>query len=131
MMKLYDNDEYREEFMELVYNLLASDETKFRANLIIDAFDAAPPVEAELLPSNDPLTLEELREMDGEPVWCMDGRGNACWCLVNCDEDEGVFCYDNETGLWEGCFYGMTGDGNYGLSPSGWIAYYRKLEGTV
>lgn len=36
-----------------------------------------------LQPSNEPLTLEELREMD-EPVWCackpIEG-GNGYWCL--------------------------------------------------
>ena len=68
-MRLYDNDGYREEFMELVYSLLHSDETNERANQIIDAFDMAPAVDADQLKPNDPLTLEELREMDGEPVW--------------------------------------------------------------
>lgn len=34
-------------------------------------------------PPNDTLTLEQLREMDGEPVWiCWDERANACWALV-------------------------------------------------
>lgn len=51
-MKLYDNDTYREQFMELVYNLLKSDETNDRANQIIDAFDMAPAVEATPLPPN-------------------------------------------------------------------------------
>lgn len=63
-MKLYDNDAYREEFMALVYDLLHSDGTNDRANQIIDAFDMAPAVEAEPLPPNAPLTLEEMREMD-------------------------------------------------------------------
>lgn len=26
-----------------------------------------------------PLTLAELREMDGEPVWCVDGCGHERW----------------------------------------------------
>lgn len=78
-------------------------------------------------PPNDPLTLSELREMDGEPVWCVDGRGSQCWCLVNCD-DGLPCCYDNETGLWEDCFYGMTGNGEFGLNQYGWRAYRRKPE---
>lgn len=82
-----------------------------------------------LLPKlfNDPLTLDELREMDGEPVWCVDGRGNACWCLVNCD-DGLPCCYDNETGLWEDCFYGMADNEQHGLHQYGWLAYRRKPE---
>ena len=43
-MKLYDNDSYREEFMEEVYKLLADDPDNYRANEIIDLFDSAPPV---------------------------------------------------------------------------------------
>lgn len=68
-MKLYDNDAYRDEFMALVYSLLQNDGTNDRANQIIDAFDRAPEIEAEPLLPNGPLTLDELREMDGEPVW--------------------------------------------------------------
>lgn len=67
-MKLYDNDEYRETFMELVYSLLHSDGTNDRANLIIDAFDAAPAVEATPESPNVPITLAELLEMDGKPI---------------------------------------------------------------
>ncbi len=36
-----------------------------------------------VLPPNDPLTLEELREMDGEPVWIeWGGHPQAGWALV-------------------------------------------------
>ena len=79
-MKLYDNDAYRDEFMEAVYNLLSDDSSNDRANQVIDLFDAAPAVEAEPAPSNDPLTLEELREMDGEPVWVEDLLIPKCSC---------------------------------------------------
>lgn len=64
-MKLYDNDSFRETFMKRVYELLADDPDNYRANEIIDLFDNAP----EFNPPNEPLTLEQLREMDGEPVW--------------------------------------------------------------
>ena len=33
----------------------------------------------ELGSSNDPLTLDELREMGGEPVWCLEMR---CWGII-------------------------------------------------
>lgn len=64
-MKLYDNDSFRETFMKHVYELLADDPDNYRANEIIDLFDNAP----EFNPPNEPLTIEQLREMDGEPVW--------------------------------------------------------------
>lgn len=78
-MILYDNDAHREEFMELVYDLLRDDGTNDRANQIIAAFDSAPEVEAEPLPPNDPLTLEELREMDGDAVWVTPTKESKNW----------------------------------------------------
>lgn len=81
-MKLYDNDEYREDFMALVYDLLYNDGTNDRANQIIDAFDMAPAVEAEPLTPNAPITLAELRDMNGEAVFLK--RPGYCdrWALV-------------------------------------------------
>lgn len=82
-MKLYANDAYRDEFMRAVYDLLSDDVTNDRANQVIGLFDAAPVIEAEPIPSNDPLTLEQLREMDGVPVWLeWAGHSQAGWALV-------------------------------------------------
>ena len=33
-------------------------------------FDTAEEAISALSPPNEPLTIEQLREMDGEPVWC-------------------------------------------------------------
>ena len=49
MAKLYDNGAYREDFMALVYDELSSDPTNDRANRIIDAYDSAPTVPAEVV----------------------------------------------------------------------------------
>ena len=38
-----------------------------------------------LTPPNEPLTIEQLREMDGEPVW-LDVAGGV-WALVDADDD--------------------------------------------
>ena len=49
----------------------------------------APPAEDNNVPtkaSNEPLTLEELREMDGQPVWWDDGDW-SCWGIVTVDTD--------------------------------------------
>lgn len=114
-MKLYDNDEYRETFMELVYRLLQSDGTNDRANLIIDAFDAAPEVEAEPLLPNDPLTMKELREMDGYPVWVVqpDNVLPPFWGIVNAN-DGTVLCYQ---------YFAIFED-----YDTEWLAYRRKPE---
>lgn len=127
-MRLYDNDAYREEFMELVYNLLHSDETNDRANQIIDAFDMAPAMEAEPLLTNDPLTLDELRGDGRKPVW-----------IAN------VSCINDFKGHWDICSWINEGrilfpcnmetpdldnyDHDEELGIAGWRAYRRKPEG--
>lgn len=117
-MKLYDNDAYRDEFMELVYSLLHSDGTNDRANQIIDAFDSAMAVEAEPILPNDPLTLEELREMGGEPVWveCLGTKDYSAWTIVD-------ICLN---GIHTKYFYADFD--YYGVE---WLAYRRKLEGEI
>ena len=42
-------------------------------------------------PSNEPLTMEELRGMNGEPVWWDDGE-KSCWGIISVDTN----------GRWEG-----------------------------
>lgn len=88
-MRLYDNDAYREDFIGIVYNLLQDDMTNDRANQIIDAFDLAPAVEIVPPAPNDPLTLEQLREMDGEPVWVVQVNGELrpMWMLVDAEDE--------------------------------------------
>lgn len=119
-MKLYDNDAYRDEFMEFLYDLLRSNGTNDRANLIIDKFDSAPEVEAEPLPSDKPLTLEELREMDGIPVWIEFHMGmySSIWGIVNTDEEE-VWTVQNHLLPQRLAFR------NYGIT---WFACRRKPE---
>lgn len=73
---------------------------------------------------NNPLTLEDLREMDGEPVWCVDGSGNKRWAIVcvygeNSDDFD---CYTTQYERIPGWCYGMDG-------RDGWLAYRRKPEG--
>lgn len=115
-MKLYDNDEYRDDFMELVYSLLHGDGDNYRANQIIDAFDSAPEVEAEPLLPNDPLTLDELREMDGQPVWVelIGIKRPSAWYLLNLPDKEAV---NKRGGFVSLIYYGDT-----------WLAYRRRLE---
>ena len=83
--------------------------------------------------SNDPLTQEELRKMDGEPVWCVDGTGNVAWCLVSVwsnreEKAQGADCVDKNDGLWDATYYGMQGNGEHGLHAVGWLAYRREPE---
>ena len=75
-------------------------------------------------PDPQPLTLEELREMDGEPVWCVDCFGNQCWAIVNAEDDD---CIDKETGAWSMGLYGIS---DKPVDLTGWLAYRTKPEGS-
>lgn len=118
-MKLYDNDAYRDEFMSGVYALLGSDPTCDRANQVIDLFDHAPAVEATTAAqTDDPLTVDNLLEMDGEPVWvCKPSGANGVWGLVD-REYQMIRLHGGGLAVWE----------NNGKT---WLAYRRKPEEEV
>lgn len=61
-----------------------------------------------LTPPNKPLTLEQLREMDGQPVWDSSLR---CWGIVKSEKDGDVFL--------------QTKSGEFGLDPLGRVKIYR------
>ena len=63
------------------------------------------------------LTLEELREMDGEPVWIIPMRGSGGFCTWMLVDAEYELCREahGEMAVFENC--GKT-----------WLAYRRKLE---
>ena len=82
-----------------------------------------------LTPPNEPLTLEELREMDGEPVWVTSARerGNipSRWVLFagvsKSKRNSDVFVFATTGGIAQG--YEAV---NYGKT---WNAYRRPPEG--
>lgn len=64
---------------------------------------------------NDPLTLEQLREMDGEAVWiCEPDGSDGMWALVDLEYE---LCRTAKGGIAIFDTYGKT-----------WLAYRRKLE---
>ena len=90
-------------------------------SVIRDAFTLAL---AALQPSNEPLTLEELREMDGEPVWIVEQPDWGHWEL-SADAEDYLADRDQD-------FYGLKHDdpaGRYGLHVLGWLAHRRPPEG--
>ena len=73
-----------------------------------------------LTPPNEPLTIEELREMDGDPVWIVDvgphkwyGPG---WAIVDRDN-----CLVRTVKNWNAVFFESYGER--------WLAYRRQPEG--
>lgn len=68
-----------------------------------------------VLPHNDPLTLDELREMDGEPVWGAFSDGSGRYMIIQWHNSE--FFKTFECGFLLLEEYGKT-----------WRAYRRKPE---
>lgn len=78
----------------------------------------------EEAPPNEPLTIEELREMNGEPVWIVEHPDWGHWELSADAED---YIADRDQDL-----YGLKHDdpaGQCGLHVLGWLAYRRPPEG--
>ena len=70
-----------------------------------------------------PLTLDELRKMDGEPVWIVEYPDWGHWELA---ADAADYVADRDE-----AFYGMKHNdpaGRYGLHKLGWLAYCQKPE---
>lgn len=90
---------------------------------LIDALDIADvALRAQQEQENpEPLTLDELRQMDGNPVWIVEAPDWGHWEL---SEDARDYIEDRDTD-----FYGMKYDdpcGQYGLHKLGWLAYRHK-----
>lgn len=78
----------------------------------------------EIATPNEPLTLEQLREMDGEPVWIVEHPDWGHWEL-SADAEDYLADRDQD-------FYALKHDdpeGRYGLHVLGWLAYRRPPEG--
>ena len=70
---------------------------------------------------NDPLTLDELRRMEGQPVYIVENT--EYWAIVNSFDQAGVYLLS----------YGNPDDyGYFGFYGKTWLAYRQKPEeGTV
>ena len=81
-----------------------------------------------LSPPNEPLTLDELREMDGEPVWCKwllpedKAIEQGKWFIVISGDKAGL---EIKRPAEYGCHFCKIDD--YGKT---WLAYRRPPEGT-
>lgn len=80
---------------------------------------------AELISQpNEPLTLEQLRAMNGEPVWIVEHPDWGHWEL-SADAEDYIADRDQDP-------YGLKHDdpaGQCGLHVLGWLAYRRPPEG--
>ena len=76
-----------------------------------------------LTPPNEPLTLDELIGMDGEPAWWDAGKG-SCWGII-CVDSSGIFAgIPFFRGRWRGSNF------EYGIEARGMTLYRRPPPGT-
>ena len=67
--------------------------------------------------NNEPLTLDELRRMEGQPVYIVENT--EYWAIVNSFDQAGVYLLS----------YGNPDDyGYFGLYGKTWLAYRQKPE---
>lgn len=80
----------------------------------------APPGKDNNVPTNEPLTLEQLREMDGEPVWVEDVKH---WALIDIEKG----------GQWDGVPFAIWAENGtkftYNVESRGLHCYRRPPEG--
>ena len=85
-------------------------------NALVDLIDNQP----TLTPPNKPLTLDELREMDGEPVWVEDVRH---WALIDIEKG----------GQWDGVPFAIWTENGvrfcYNILDRNLLCYRRPPEG--
>jgi hypothetical protein len=85
--------------------------------------EAAEKVNRRAAPENKPLTLEQLRQMGGEPVWIVllnIAKQPRCEIVTEVHED----------GIWMACADDDNDYAAFGLYGKTWLAYARKPEGS-
>lgn len=110
----------REKMIDLIINAKKSDPetgsfTEYLADFLLGYGIKLPDPTPQ---PGKPLTLEQLREMDGQPVWIVEYPDWGHWEL---SEDANDYIVDRNLN-----FYGMKHDdpdGRYGLHKLGWPAY--------
>ena len=87
---------------------------------LMDAGKAVLQEVSTLTPPNEPLTLEQLREMDGEPVWVEDVKH---WALIDIEKG----------GQWAGIPFAVWAENGakftYNIEGRNLHCYHRPPEG--
>ena len=96
----------------------------YEALLLESVVEQIVDTQPTLTPPNEPLTLEELREMDGEPVYVVPANEYSelgKWCVISIGDSDDYSC-----ALVPGVEYWSWKFEGYGEQ---WLAYRRPPEG--
>nr|DAM15389.1 MAG TPA: hypothetical protein [Caudoviricetes sp.] len=115
MARAIDGELLELEIANIANKLAKSDAQKALMGRVMYCVEHIP----TLTPPNKPLTLEQLREMDGEPVYMVDLTGGTLW-------DQWII-FERHT--YDGFI--PRGGGYFGCASYGgkWLAYRRPPEG--
>ena len=94
-----------------------SDQTAL-IDMVMDDIDEMP----TLTPPNEALTLEQLREMNGEPAWWDDGEG-SCWGIISVATNGRWAGIPFFRGRWKQAHF------EYDIKSRGMTLYRRPPEG--
>lgn len=77
---------------------------------------------------NEPLTVDELREINGEPIYVTTKNYGDGWCILNWHGVNKSYTYFSRTGTSEGMTATPLSAKTYGDL---WLAYRRPPEGGI
>ena len=118
MARAIDGELLELEIANIANKLAKSDAQKALMGRVMYCVEHMP----TLTPPNEPLTLEQLREMDGEPVWVEDVRH---WALIDIEKG----------GQWDGVPFAIWTENGvrfcYNILDRNLLCYRRPPEGEV
>ena len=117
-MRLIDGDA----LFDKVYEAFGDDIDGGMANLFMGWINEAP----TLTPPNEPLTIEQLREMNETPIYVVTETYGSGWCILNWHGVNKSYTYFSRTGTPEGMTATPLSAKTYGDL---WTAYRRPPEG--
>ena len=79
-----------------------------------------------LTPPNEPLTLEQMREMDEVPIYVVTEKRGKGWCILSWHGVNKSFTFFSKTGTSEGMTAVPLSASTYG---DRWLAYRRPPKG--
>lgn len=103
-------------------------ENQYTRMAVFGIMQSMPTVDYQKTP-NEPLTLEQLRGMDGEPVWVEDVKR---WALIDIEKDWSLFDIE-KGGQWDGVPFAVWAENGvkftYNVESRDLHCYRRPPEG--